>query len=89
MAAAPTAVAVACLAIFFTGLCIRRWEGALFLAYYAAYTAYLLMAAANHDALDDFRLAMQFVVLPLTTLTLVVVAWRQLRRRTHPNEDCA
>ncbi len=84
-----TAVAVACLPIFFTGHSIQRWEGALFLAYYAAYTAYLLMAAANHDALDDFRLAMQFVVLPLTTLTLVVVAWRQLRRRTHPNEDCA
>ena len=31
----------------------------------------------------------EMVNVPLTTLTLVVVAWRQLRRRTHPNEDCA
>ena len=84
-----TAVALACLPIFFTGHCIRRWEGALFVAYYLAYTAYLLMAAADHDALDDFRLAMLSVVVPLTVVTLAVVTWRQLRRRTHPGEDCA
>ena len=34
------AVAVACLPIFFAGYCIKRWEGALFLAYYVAYTLY-------------------------------------------------
>ena len=32
------AVAVACLPIFFTGYRIARWEGAIFLAYYVAYT---------------------------------------------------
>jgi cation:H+ antiporter len=37
------AVAVACLPIFFTGHMIARWEGVLFLAYYLAYTSYLLM----------------------------------------------
>lgn len=76
-----TVVAVACLPIFFVGHCIRRWEGALFVGYYGAYTAYLLMAESSHDALDDFRLAMQTVVMPLTLLTLAVVTWRYLRLR--------
>jgi cation:H+ antiporter len=80
-----TAVAVACLPIFFTGHCIRRWEGALFLAYYIAYTAYLLMAAAQHDALDDFRLAMRGVVIPLTIVTLSVVTFRYMRLRLAPD----
>ena len=35
------AVAIACLPIFFTGYSIDRWEGGLFLSYYAIYTAYL------------------------------------------------
>ena len=35
------AVAVACLPIFFTGHVIMRWEGAIFLLYYVAYTVYL------------------------------------------------
>ena len=35
------AVAAACLPIFFTGSTIARWEGAVFLLYYVAYTAYL------------------------------------------------
>ena len=39
------AVAVACLPVFFTGHIIARWEGALFLAYYGAYVAYLILAA--------------------------------------------
>ncbi len=87
-----TAVALACLPIFFTGHCIRRWEGALFVAYYVAYTAYLLMAAAEHDALADFRLAMLGVVIPLTVVTLAVVTFRTVRRRVAPEaadkEDC-
>ncbi|WP_297100213.1 calcium/sodium antiporter [Thermomonas sp.] len=84
-----TAVAVACLPIFFVGHCIRRWEGALFVGYYLAYTAYLLMAASSHDALDDFRLVMQAVVMPLTLVTLAVVTWRHLRARAAPPTNTA
>lgn len=73
-----TAVAVACLPIFFNGHRIARWEGALFLGYYIAYTAWLLMAYARHAALEDFRLVMQWVVVPLTTITLAVVTWRNV-----------
>ena len=76
-----TAVAVACLPIFFTGHCIRRWEGALFLGYYIAYTAYLLLAAADHDALPAFSRVMMLFVLPLTAITLAVVVLRALHER--------
>jgi cation:H+ antiporter len=40
-----TAVAVACLPIFFTGGRISRWEGALFAIFYIAYVAYRVFAA--------------------------------------------
>ena len=78
------ATAVACLPIFFTGHSIQRWEGLVFLGYYVAYTAYLLLDAAGHDALPDFRLAMLWVVMPLTLVTLAVVTWRHLRLRAAP-----
>ncbi len=73
------AVALACLPVFFTGNLIARWEGGVFLAYYAAYTTYLLLAAQQHDALSTFGVAMSTVVLPLTALTLIVVSWRAWR----------
>lgn len=70
------AVTVACLPIFFTGHLIARWEGALFLAYYAAYTTYLVLGATGHDALHGFSWAMGSFVIPLTAVTLVLLAWR-------------
>ncbi len=76
-----TAVAVACLPIFFTGHCIARWEGALFLGYYVAYTAYLLLDASGHDALPAFSQVMMLFVVPLTLLTLLVVTARAVRAR--------
>jgi cation:H+ antiporter len=84
-----TAVALACLPIFFTGHCIARWEGALFLGYYVAYTAYLLLDSAGHDALPMFSLAMMAFVVPLTVVTLLVVtlrSWRQRRQRARAQE---
>jgi cation:H+ antiporter len=75
------AVAVACLPIFFVGYTIHRWEGALFLGYYVAYTAYLILAATEHDALPAFSSAMMGFVVPLTVITLGVVLWREIRRR--------
>jgi cation:H+ antiporter len=75
------AVALACLPIFFSGHLIARWEGALFLAYYAAYTSWLILAAQRHAALDTYGFVMTTVVLPLTAVTLGVIAWRQFRSR--------
>ena len=75
------AVALACLPIFFTGYTIARWEGILFLGLYAAYTAYVLLAAQQHDALRPFSAVMALGVLPLVALTLALVAWREWRAR--------
>lgn len=50
----------------------------MFLAYYAVYVAYLLLAAADHDALPAFSTAMLVFVVPLTVLTLVVTAAYEL-----------
>jgi cation:H+ antiporter len=75
------AVAVACLPIFASGSVIRRWEGALFLSYFVAYNAYVVMAAQHHDALPVFGRVMGAFVLPLTAITLGVVGWRAWRER--------
>jgi len=74
-----TAVAVACLPVFFTGNRIDRWEGLVFLAYYVAYTVYLILRATEHDALATFSLAMGTFVLPLTVVTLALFIYRHWR----------
>lgn len=76
------AVAVACLPIFFTGARIERWEGGLFLAFYFAWTGWLVLAATGHAALSPFNAAMTLFVLPLTAITLLVLmvrGWRGSR----------
>ncbi|MER2599847.1 MAG: calcium/sodium antiporter [Caldilineales bacterium] len=74
------AVAVATLPIFFTGHKISRWEGALFLALYAAYALFLLFDATDHDILPLYSTVM-LVILPLVTLTLGILATREWRNR--------
>ncbi len=74
------AVAVACLPIFFTGFVISRAEGALFFAYYLAYTAYLVLAATGSAALPTFRGVMQIAV-PLTVIALLGFLARASRRQ--------
>jgi cation:H+ antiporter len=64
-------VAVACLPVFYTGGTINRWEGALFLGYYAAYTVYLILHATGNGALPMFHDAMLWFVIPLTGITLI------------------
>jgi cation:H+ antiporter len=75
------AASVACLPIFFTGHCIARWEGFLFLAYYGAYTGYLILEATEHDALPAFSAVMEGFVVPLTAITLALLAYRAWRRQ--------
>lgn len=70
------AVAFACLPVFASGYTVARWEGALFLAYYVAYVGYLVLAATEHDALPRYSATMLGFVVPLTVVTLAVVAWR-------------
>lgn len=70
------AVALACLPVFLTGRTIARWEGALFLGYYAVYVAYLVLAAQQHTALGLLGTAIMGFALPLTLVTLVVMTLR-------------
>lgn len=75
------AAAVALLPVAFTGLAVARWEGALFVALYVAYTAYVLLAATDHDALEDFTVVMVSFTLPLVALTLIVLVSYEVSRR--------
>jgi cation:H+ antiporter len=71
------AAAVAAIPVFLTGRVIARWEGCLFVLYYGAYTAYLVLAAQRHDGLAAFSDVMLGFVLPLTIVTLVVAMVRR------------
>jgi cation:H+ antiporter len=75
------ATAVACFPIFFTGRRIARWEGSLFLLYYAAYTVFLILAATQHAALKGFGDVILEYVLPLTIVVLVISLLRSDARQ--------
>jgi cation:H+ antiporter len=74
------AVVAACLPVFYTGLSIARWEGVLFLFYYAAYTTYLVMNAAQHAALPVYSELMLAFVIPITAVTLLVSSAREWKK---------
>jgi len=71
------AVALACLPVFISGREIARWEGGVFLGYYVAYVAYLILSAQQHEALQAYSGVMLGFVVPLTVVTLVVVIIRR------------
>ncbi len=75
------AVAVACLPVFFTGGIISRWEGALFLGYYIAYTLYLILKTSHHEMIPLFGLVFKLFVIPLTVITLITISWQAIRKK--------
>jgi len=77
------ASSVACLPIFFTGHLIARWEGLLFLGYYGAYTAFLILKSSEHAALPMFGVVMVGFVLPITVVTLLTITIRSIREKRH------
>ena len=74
------AVAVACLPIFVNGYVIKRWEGIVFVAYYAAYLIWLGLDASSAAIHDEFSTVMLAFVVPLTAVTLAVIGIRSSRR---------
>ena len=74
-----TAVAFACLPIFFTGHRICRWEGFLFLGYYGFYLTYLILSARNDASPSLFKTVILFFVVPLTVITLAVSVYRHIK----------
>jgi cation:H+ antiporter len=77
------AVAVACLPIFFADYTIKRWEGFLFLGYFAAYTLYLFLQSNHYHALGIFSTVMIIFVVPLTFVTIIVLAVRAMFTQQH------
>lgn len=75
------AVAFACLPIFYSGKRIERWEGVLFLFYYVAYTAYLILDSVDHPFLPLFNKIMLLGVIPITAIALITVAILEKRSR--------
>jgi cation:H+ antiporter len=75
------AVAVACIPIFVTGNVISRWEGFLFIGYYAAYATFLILRAGDHEHLEIFSRVMLLFVIPLTIITLLTVMARYWPKR--------
>lgn len=84
-----TVVAIACLPIFFTGGTINRWEGALFLSYYIAYTLYLVLNATQHDLLPIFNTVMLYFIIPITVITIAVIVFQEFWDKTEipPNQS--
>ena len=80
------AATIACFPIFFSRNRIRRWEGAMFLAYFVIYIGYLVLDSMGTVELDTFRQGMLFFVLPLTGITLLTILGRELRRRYQISE---
>jgi cation:H+ antiporter len=76
-----TAVAVACLPMFFTGRTIDRWEGVVFLGYYIAYTVFIVLANLRHSSLELFAATMAWFVIPLTVLTLAVSVAGEIKKK--------
>ena len=66
-------VSLACLPIFFTGHVISRWEGILFLGYYAAYLVCLILTSSRPAAHPSPGGILLLFVLPLIAITLL--AW--------------
>jgi cation:H+ antiporter len=75
------ASALACLPVFLTAHRVDRWEGWVFLGYYAAYVTWLLLAASGHAAREAFGVAMIAFILPLTALALIAPVLAARRRR--------
>ena len=73
--------AVACLPIFLTEHRIDRWEGIVLVGYYAAYVAFLVLDATDHDQLPVFSGIMIAFVVPLTVLTFAITLFRHRRSR--------
>lgn len=70
-------IAVILAPIIFTKREVSRWEGVLFLGYYAIYTTYLLLNANDHSQADNFRGVMLGVVVPITVTFVLITAIRE------------
>lgn len=71
-----TAVAIACLPIFSSGLAISRREGLLFVTWFVGYLAFTLTAATSDSVAPSFRAALWFAIPLITVGAISVVCGR-------------
>ena len=76
------AVALLCLPVFYSNREISRWEGVLFLLYYAAYTIYLILSTESSAIMGTFQQIL-WVAVPIS---LIFVVGAGLRERQEPIE---
>ncbi len=72
------AAAVVLLPICWNGFMIKRWEGAILVAFYAAYVAYLVMEVGDGSAPDLYRTALMICV-PLVFVIYAVAGFQGWR----------
>lgn len=72
-----TAIAIILAPVIFTKREVSRWEGALFVGYYVAYTTYLILDANQHGATENFRAVILGVIVPLSIMFILLVAVRE------------
>lgn len=72
---------IACSPIFFTGHKISRWEGLLFLTFYAAFITYSILAAKNHESLPMFNVLVWWFIIPITLFTFTVIMYRTILKK--------
>jgi cation:H+ antiporter len=73
------AATIVLLPIFWSGFTIARWEGAVLVAFYVAYVAYLVLDAGDSDAADVVGPAV-LLVAPLVILGFAVTGYQGWRR---------
>jgi cation:H+ antiporter len=79
------AACFSCLPVFFAGRAIRRWEGLLFLFYFAVYLTYLVLEELKDSHLMTLQNAVLWFVAPLTVVTLAVSVIHEVRTRRNLN----
>ncbi len=73
------AVTLVAVPILFSGWVVARWEGALFLLWYVAYTSWLVIDATAHPGEDELTLALLGFALPFSLMLLLVSGVRNLK----------
>ncbi|MEI4272469.1 calcium/sodium antiporter [Klenkia sp. LSe6-5] len=65
--------------VLYTGARVSRPEGAVLLAWFVAYTAYLVLDGTDHDALGPFSAVLLWFCLPVSLVAAVGFAVREVR----------
>ena len=73
-------VAIACMPIFFTGNMINRFEGGIFVGYYALYSIHLFLKATSSEMLGTYNSIICYGVLPITMIFFAIQVWREMQQ---------